>query len=159
MKPRVYIETTVVSYLTARPARDVVAVGMQQSTRDWWSLHSPAYTLCTSSLVWDEIGRGAPDAVAKRQAILKPIPQLDLSSEVGRLAQVLVQNKGVPAKAAEDAVHIAVAAVHAVPFILTWNFRHIANAHLMGKLRTICADAGHVLPTICTPEQLKPLIQ
>jgi hypothetical protein len=157
MQSRVYLETTFVSYLTARPSRDIVAAGMQQTTREWWRLHASAYALCTSSLVWDEIGRGAPEAVVLRQAVLKSVPQLELSSEVGRLAQLLIEKKGVPAKAAEDAVHIAVAAVHAVPFILTWNFRHIANANLMERLREICADAGHALPTICTPEQLKPL--
>ncbi len=157
MQSRVYLETTFVSYLTARPSRDIVAAGMQQTTQEWWSLHASAYALCTSSLVWDEIGRGSPEAVALRQAVLKSVPQLELSSEVERLAQLLIEKKGVPAKAAEDAVHIAVAAVHAIPFILTWNFRHIANANLMEKLRAICADAGHSLPTICTPEQLKPL--
>jgi hypothetical protein len=157
MQPRVYLETTFVGYLTVRPSRDIVAAGMQQSTQEWWRDHAGKYVLCTSSLVWDEIGKGAPEAVSLRQAILKPVPLLELGSEVERLAGLLLKRKGVPPKAAEDAVHIAVAAVHAVPFILTWNFRHIANANLMERLRLICSDAGHTLPIICTPEQLKPL--
>ena len=157
MKPQVYLETTFISYLTARPSRDVVALGMQQSTLDWWQSCAGAYRLCTSSLVWDEVNRGSPEAVGRRRAALTGLPQLELTVEVERLAVTLIDRKGVPAKAAEDAVHIAVAAVHAVPFILTWNFRHIANANLGEKLRAICAGEGYQLPTICTPEQLKPL--
>jgi predicted nucleic acid-binding protein len=157
MKPQVYLETTFVSYLTARPSRDVVALGMQQTTVDWWQNQAGAYRLCTSSLVWDEINRGSPDAVERRRAVLADMALLDLNPAVEKLALELIRKKGVPAKAAEDAAHIAVAAVHEVPFILTWNFRHIANANLVEKLRAICDGEGYRLPTICTPEQLKPL--
>ena len=154
MKPRVYVETSIVSYLTARPARDIVIAGRQQSTRDWWAGAKERFELMTSELVREEAAVGDRDAAQSRLAAIEPLPVLGATPEVARLAQALVDAKAVPERAAQDAVHIAIAAVHRVPFLVTWNFRHIANAAVRPRIEAVCRDVGIEPPLLCTPEQL-----
>ncbi len=154
MKPRVYVETSVVSYLTARPARDIVIAGRQQSTRDWWAGAKERFELVISELVWEEAAVGDRDAAQSRLAAISPLPVIGATPEVARLARALVDAKAVSERAAQDAVHIAIAAVHRVPFVVTWNFRHIANAAARPRIEAVCRDAGIDPPLLCTPEQL-----
>ena len=154
MKPRVYVETSVVSYLTARPARDIVIAGRQQSTRDWWAGATERFELVISELVREEAAVGDRGAAQSRLAIISPLPVIGATLEVARLARVLVDTKAVPERAAQDAVHIAIAAVHRVPFLVTWNFRHIANAAARPRIEAVCRDGGIDPPLLCTPEQL-----
>jgi len=140
MKPRVYVETSVVSYLTARPARDIVIAGRQQSTRDWWAGAKERFELVISA--------------QSRLAAISLLPVIGATPEVARLARALVDAKAVPERAAQDAAHIAIAAVHRVPFVVTWNFRHIANAVARPRIEAVCRDAGIAPPLLCTPEQL-----
>ncbi len=154
MKPRVYIETTVISYLTARPARDVVIAGHQQSTRDWWATAAERFELVISELVREEAGAGDPDAVRARLTLLASLALLDATTEAQELAEKLVSASAVPEAATRDAAHIAIAAANGIEYLVTWNFRHIANAVTRPQIESVCRQAGFESPVICTPEEL-----
>jgi len=153
MKPKAYLETTIVSYLAASPSRDIVIAGHQQITREWWE-HRNRFELFVSEAVVEEATRGDAAVAARRAALLSGIPVLDLAAEVHELANRLLLVRAVPAKALIDAVHIAVAAVNRVDYLLTWNCTHIANAAVRGKIEQACRAAGLQAPAICTPEEL-----
>ena len=154
LKPKVYLETTIPSFLAARASRDVVIVGQQQATRDWWQDRRQRYQLLISGLVLAESRRGDAEAAKEREAILAVCGVLEFDAAAERLARAILNSRLLPAKAAVDAAHIAVAAVHGVDFLLTWNCRHIANAAIVDRVRAVIADAGHVPPVICTPLEL-----
>ena len=154
MVERVYIETTFVSYLTARASRDVVIAGHQQSTHEWWDTRRTSYELCVSQLVLDEAGAGDAQAAQERLLILRPMLVLETTADALELAKELLQAGALPAKAADDALHIAVAATKAVPYLLTWNCRHLANATMRPVIETVCKAKGFKAPIICTPEEL-----
>ncbi|MEO5804374.1 MAG: type II toxin-antitoxin system VapC family toxin, partial [Verrucomicrobiota bacterium] len=128
MKPKVYLETTIVSYLTARPARDVIMTATLEQTKKWWASERNRFDLFISDIVIREASSGDATAVRKRIEILRAIVALETDSEVQSLARVFLQNMALPAKAADDALHIAIAAVNQMDYLLTWNCRHIANA-------------------------------
>jgi predicted nucleic acid-binding protein len=153
MKPTVYVETTVPSYLTAWPSRDVVRAGEQQLTRDWWARRSE-YELRVSSLVLLECRAGDPDAAALRLAALDGVPVLAQAPEAEELAATLLREVPLPARAAADALHIAVAAVNGVSYLVTWNCTHIANASLRPQIEAACRRSGYEPPVICTPREL-----
>lgn len=155
MLQRVYIETTFVSYLTARPSRDVVILGHQQSTKDWWDDCRRDYQLCISELVIQEAGAGDPKAAQERLDVLKEMVLLETRQEAQDLAKELVRAGALPAKAFEDALHIAVAAHQKMTYLLTWNLRHMANATMRSMIEAVCADKGYKAPIICTPEELR----
>ncbi len=154
MKRRVYIETTVASYLTARPSRDLVVAAHQEITVEWWADHRPRFDLYISELVLREAGRGDESAAAKRLAELVGIEVLDLDDGARELARLFVVRKLIPEKAVEDAFHVAVATAQGMDFLLTWNCRHIANAEVIERLEAVCLELGYRMPTLCTPEQL-----
>ena len=126
--PRVYIETTIPSFLAARPSRDVVIAGKQETTQLWWELRAPRFELFVSPFVWDEAGLGDPDVARRRCELLAGLAVLAVDAEATRIAEALVTSGSIPPKAASDASHIAVATRHGMDFILTWNCTHIANA-------------------------------
>ena len=154
MAERVYIETTVVSYLTARPNRDVVIAGHQQVTHEWWGTRREIYELCVSQMVLGEAGAGDPQAAQERLEVLQVMTLLETTVEALALAKELIQASALPAKAADDALHIAIAATNGVPFLLTWNCRHLANATMRPMIESVCAGMGLKAPIICTPEEL-----
>ena len=154
MKSRVYIETTIVSYLTARPSRDIVIAGRQQDTRDWWNNQRGKFELCTSNLVLDEVASGDSSAARERSEILKPLIVLHMDDTAANLADALIEAGAVPKKAAEDALHIAIAVTNGVHFLLTWNCSHIANVMMRGKIDAVCRRAGFQPTAICTPVEL-----
>ena len=151
---RVYIETTVVSYLTARPHRDIVIAGHQQSTHDFWDFHRAKYELCTSALVIREASAGDPQAAQERLDALKAMIVLDAQREANELAVELVRAGALPPKALDDALHIAIAAEQRIPYLLTWNLRHMLNATMRPLILTVCDDNRFKAPIICTPEEL-----
>lgn len=151
---RVYIETTVVSYLTARPSRDVVLAGHQQVTHDWWNTRRTHYELCVSELVLDEAGAGDGQAAQERLLVLQPMLVLETTTEAFELAEELLRAGALPSKAADDALHIAIAATKAIPYLLTWNCRHLANATMRPLIESVCIAKGLKAPIICTPEEL-----
>ena len=155
MMERDYIETTFVSYLTARASRDVVIAGHQQSTKEWWKDCRGDDQLCASELVFREAGAGDPQAAQERLDVLKDMLLLETQQEAQELAKELVQAGALPAKAFEDALHIAVAAHQKIPYRLTWNLRHMANATMRPLIETVCANQGYKAPIICTPEELR----
>ncbi|MEX1095851.1 MAG: type II toxin-antitoxin system VapC family toxin [Planctomycetales bacterium] len=154
MPQRVYIETTFVSYLTARPSRDVVIAGHQQTTHEWWDTRRASYELCVSQLVLGEAGAGDPQAALERLAVLNAMTPLETTADALDLAKELIQAGALPAKAADDALHIAIAATNGVPYLLTWNCRHLANATMRPMIESVCASKGLKAPIICTPEEL-----
>ena len=154
MKPKVYLETTIPSLLTAWPSRDVLIAGQQQATRDWWKERRHRYELYVSVLVMKEAERGDATAATQRLVALKACQVLPYPKEAEELTQALLSSRLIPAKAGTDAAHIAIAAVHGMAFLLTWNCRHIANATIVEKLRDVCAREGFPAPVICTPHEL-----
>ena len=154
MKPRAYIETSVISYLTAKPSRDVIVVAHQQLTREWWEGHRQRFELCSSQILVEEASAGDPEAAQKRLAASAELPVLDLTRDVADLANELVNGGVIPPKHIRDAFHIAAAAVHGMDYLVTWNCTHIANAELRQSVEAACRERGYRLPIICTPEEL-----
>jgi predicted nucleic acid-binding protein len=154
MKPKVYIETTVISYLTAWPSRDVVIAGHQQVTREWWKTAGNRHELWASELVVHEASAGDPIAARDRLAELDNLQMLTTSTSAENLAAELIDSGAVPPQAAEDALHIALAVTNGIDYLVTWNCRHIANAALRSKIERVCRDAGYQPTVICTPEEL-----
>jgi hypothetical protein len=154
MPERVYIETTIVSYLTARPNRDVVIAGHQQTTHDWWDNQRKSYEICVSQLVLGEAAAGDPQAAQERLAVLNAATFLETTPGALAVAKELIRAGALPAKAADDALHIGIAAANGVPFLLTWNCRHLANATMRPLIEAVCAAQGLKAPIICTPEEL-----
>lgn len=153
MKSTVYVETSIVSYLTARPARDLVLAAHQQVTRDWWEARE-AFGLYVSRLVLEEASFGDGQAARRRLDALAELPLLDIPPEAEALGLALVRRLALPANAALDALHISVATVHGIEYVLTWNCKHMANAMMRGKIEAVCRDAGYEPPIICTPLEL-----
>jgi PIN domain len=153
MNPSVYVETSIVSYLAARPSRDVIVAAHQELTRRWWKGRR-SYRLFVSQIVRDEVVVGDPTARAKRVRMLHGIPALAVGEEATRLAAELIRRGALPKKATVDAFHIGIAAAHQIDYLLTWNCKHIANATMRGTIDAICRSAGLTPPTICTPEEL-----
>jgi hypothetical protein len=154
MRPKVYIETTIVSYLTGRPARDVVALAHQQVTREWWETKRSSYELYASGAVIAEAERGDPEAARARLAVLATLPRLAATSESEVLAPILLRKTGLPDEAFVDMSHVSIAAVHGMQYLLTWNCRHIANAAVKRIVERICRERGYEPPVMCTPEEL-----
>lgn len=151
----VYIETTVIGNIAGRLHPNANVAARQEITREWWTTASGLYRLVTSRLTLDECADGDPTAAAERLEVVTAIPLLAESTDAEMLASLLIERKAVPKSQPRDAAHIAIAAVHGVQFICTWNFRHILNPHLQSEIASTCRDAGFVPPVICTPEQLK----
>lgn len=154
MKPAVYIETTIVSYLTAWPSRDLIVAAHQQLTREWWEHQRAKFELFISQAVLQEASVGDVDAAQLRLDTLAGLPLLELRPEALQLARVLIDRGPLPAKAAVDALHIALAAVHGVDYLLTWNCKHIANATMRSAIDAICRAQGYEPAVLCTPEEL-----
>jgi hypothetical protein len=152
--PSAYIETTIPSYYVARPAMNIIQASRQASTRMWWDGGCSNFDLFTSQEVFQEAKLGDHEMARQRMELLSSLPKLELTEEVGALAQRLIQAGLVPEKAASDAVHIAVASVHQMNYIVTWNFKHIANPYTRDRLRAVVADAGFRLPVMSSPEEL-----
>jgi hypothetical protein len=155
MRPRVYIETTVLSYLTAWPSRDLVRAAHQQITIEWWAARD-AFELFVSDAVLAEIGRGDTAAAEERIAVCEGIQVLAATDDAQEIAYALLDAGAIPRKAAIEAVHISIATVHGMDFLLTWNCTHIVNAVMRPKIERVCRNAGFEPPTICTPEELPP---
>jgi hypothetical protein len=150
----VYVETSIFSYLAARPSRDLLAAARQQLTERWWHDHRHRFELFVSPVVEMEAGKGDPEAARRRLSAMAGIPALAVTDAVEQLAGRLIKDGAVPATAIDDAVHVALAAVHRMDYLLTWNCRHIANAEKKSAIRETCIAQGHPYPEICTPEEL-----
>jgi len=150
----VYVETSILSYLTARPTRDLLATARQQMTREWWDTERGRFDLHVSPLVDQEAKRGDPDAARRRVEALGDLPTLEIVDEAYDLASALIAEGALSPSAEDDATHIALAAVHGMDYLLTWNCRHIDNAETKPIVRSVCTTHGYSCPEICTPEEL-----
>ncbi|MBI4613554.1 MAG: type II toxin-antitoxin system VapC family toxin [Planctomycetes bacterium] len=153
MSLKVYLETTIASYLAAHPSRDLIVAAHQRVTHDWWSKRR-RFDVFVSKAVFVEAETGDPEAVSRRLRVLEGISVLEAGQEVAALAKALLSAGAIPEKAAVDAVHVAVAAVNGMDFLLTWNCAHIANAAVRRRIEQVCLAAGYRPPIICTPEEL-----
>lgn len=153
-KKTVYIETSVVSYLTARPTGDLLAAAWQKVTLDWWETQRSRFDLRASSVTMAEAGKGDREAQARRLAVMADVSLLPITEAAVELSTGLIAGNALPAKAKNDALHVAVAAVHGVDYLLTWNFRHLDNAETKPIMRRVCAEYGYAVPEICTPGEL-----
>jgi hypothetical protein len=154
MKPKVYIETTIPSYLVANPSRDLLMAAHQELTHRWWREHREEFELFISDLVTRECKAGDPRMASKRIELLSGLPSLEIGPESLEIARSLISKGPLPTKAESDAFHIAVAAVNAMDYLLTWNMKHIANAAMRKTIEERCRDAGFEPPVICTPDGL-----
>jgi len=154
MKPSLYLESTIPGYLVAPPSRDLLVAAHQQVTAEWWRTRRIGFDLYVSQFILDEIGRGDAEVAKRRLAAVQGIPLLDIKEDVLDLAAGFLTLKIIPRKAGTDAIHIALAAVHHVDFLLTWNCKHIANAALIRDIEGVCRMRGFPCPVICTPEEL-----
>jgi predicted nucleic acid-binding protein len=153
-KPTVYIETTIPSFLTARPSNNLILAGKQEVTRLWWENRKDKYHLCVSQYVLDEASKGDKDAAKKRMEVIEKIELLEIDEEVILLTRVIMNSGLIPAKADTDAGHIAIAARYGIDYLITWNCTHIANAEILSRINYVVFEAGFILPTICTPDEL-----
>jgi len=150
----VYLETTIPSYLTSRPARDLILAGEQLLTHQWWDDRRQGFHLCVSELVFKEVARGDPELARTRLSLISDLKVLAADSEVDRLASVFMRSGLIPKKAVSDAVHVAISCRHEVDILLTWNCRHIANAQILRQLSALVERNGYRLPVVCTPIEL-----
>jgi predicted nucleic acid-binding protein len=150
----VYIETTIVSYLTARPSRDLVLRAHQQIARRWWRTRRSDFDLFISPLVLQEAGDGDAKAAARRLAAVSDVPILAAVPGALAIAHALRNRGPIPSRAEADAMHIAIAAAHGVEYLLTWNCTHIANAQMRPDIERLCREEGFEPPILCTPEEL-----
>ncbi len=154
MKPTLYLETTIPSYLTARPTRDPLMAGQLAATKQWWRLRRNDFELFASQLVLDEAARGDASAARRRQTLLAKLPVLPLTSEVEELITAIAGTHLIPPNASDDAVHIAIATASRMHFLLTWNCRHINNREILPQIERLCAGLGYTCPVVCTPLEL-----
>jgi len=154
MKPKVYLETTIPSYLVGRRSRDLMVAAHQQITEEWWELRRAKFDLYTSELVLYEVRAGDSRLANRRLELLEGIPLLPVTDEILEIAEELILRGIIPRKAARDAAHIAIATVYSCDYLLTWNCRHIANAELDRGIRRVVDCHDFEMPGLCTPEEL-----
>jgi hypothetical protein len=154
VKKSLYLETTVVSYLTARMSRDLLIAGHQQATQRLWPKLTSEYETYISALVYEEAGKGDREQAKRRLSAIKAFPMLDIEEEARELAEKILAAWGIPREFPEDALHVAVAAVNEIEIIVTWNFGHLSNPFTRMKIRKAVESEGYRCPEICSPEEL-----
>ena len=150
----VYVESSVISYITARPSRDVVTSARQSITIEWWDNRRSKYDVYISELVIEEIASGDKNAAQKRLNVVKDIPNLEIKLVAKELADLLISEGAVPENSPEDALHIGLAAAHGADYLLTWNFKHINNATKRAEIVRVIENQGYISPILCSPEEL-----
>ena len=154
MKPKVYIETSVISYLAARPSRDLIIAGRQAETHEWWENRRHRFELLISIVVENEIGKGDHIQAARRKSWIEGITSVVVSEDAGSLSEALLSAGAIPVGSEEDALHIAIAATQKADYLTTWNFRHINNAEKSRHIVSVVQAFGLECPRICSPEEL-----
>lgn len=154
MKQKIYLETSVISYLAARPSRDLIVAANQQMTEEWWVSYKDDYELFVSQIVIEEASGGDPHAAERRLSIIKDMALLGMTEDILSLAKQFIESGLLPQNAARDALHIAIATIHGIDYLLTWNCKHIANATIRNDIAKICHLNGYEISVICTPQEL-----
>ena len=153
-KKKVYVETSVIGYLVARPSRDVIKNAWQVATREWWENVGCNYELYVSPVVEREAAKGDADAAARRLAVIRTLPSISIRNEMVALAEKLLDETAVPRTSFDDALHISAAVIGGMDFLLSWNCRHIANPETRPIIRRVCEEMGYRYPEICTPFEM-----
>lgn len=154
MKPKAYVETSIVSYLTAKPSKDIRVMANQSTTLEWWDTRRAHFDLFVSEFVVAEAALGDSEAASRRLEVIENIAELEATEEVRLLGKALISEGPIPPQAEIDAYHIAIAAVNGMEYLLTWNCTHIANAAMRPKIESVCREHGYEPPIICTPQEL-----
>jgi predicted nucleic acid-binding protein len=150
----VYLETTIISYLIARPSADLLVAAHQHTTEEWWTNRRHDFECYVSQVVIDEVSAGNQEIAKKRIEIISKFAVLDVTEEAEQLTMLILTEGAIPPHEVRDAAHIAVAAVNDMDYLLTWNCKHLANAQIIRKISVICNRYGYNMPVICTPEEL-----
>jgi predicted nucleic acid-binding protein len=153
VRPKVYVETTIVSYLVARRTRNLIVGAHQELTRRWWRQRR-RFEIFVSPLVIEEASRGDVAARSRRVRLLRDLALLEVNDDSRAVGRQLLAKGSLPAQAAGDALHIALAAVHGMEYLVTWNCRHIANAWMRSRIEQVIRGLGYEPPILCTPEEL-----
>jgi hypothetical protein len=153
-KPTVYVETTVIGHLVGRILPDPVVAGRQTVTRNWWPVAAKKHRLFVSRLVADECAAGDAEAAIERLAVLDSLEFLAASTDADELAKQLIAGRAIPETEPRDAAHVSLAAINGIQYLVTWNFKHIANAATRVAIESVCRKAGYEPPIICTPDEL-----
>ena len=153
-KPNVYIESTVVSYLVARPSSNPISAARQRASQQLWKDYADKFEFVISPIVRDEIRQGDANAAQRRLEFTSSLKVLGLSPEIDILAQKLLDTGAIPQNSEPDAQHIAIATVHRVEYLVSWNHKHMVNEHKREHINQVCQEAGFQATTICTPTQL-----
>jgi len=154
MKSTLYVETSIISYLTARPSRDPIVSARQQLTQVWWEQYRNEFELFISGYVIQEARIGDSVAAQRRLDALQDISVLPSTNEVEKLALEIRNYGTLPEKATLDSLHIAMAISHRIEYLLTWNLKHLANPVLQRKIYTFLSENNHPICTIATPNEL-----
>jgi hypothetical protein len=153
-KQSVYLETTIVSYYTSKPSRDIVALAHQEITKEWWPMAITRYNIFISEIVVEEAGLGDSEASKRRLEEIKDFPHLELNEKVEEMAKIYVEKLEIPESSIRDGIHLAIACIHNIDYLVTWNCKHLANGEIIKKLMKINKSLGIHTPIICTPEEL-----
>lgn len=153
-RPTAYIETTVIGHLVARMLADPIVAGRQAVTRLWWPTAIAKYRFFVSKVVADECAAGDAEASKERLEVLDSLEFISTSSSVDELARKLIEEFAIPKSEPRDAIHISLAAVNGLEYLVSWNFKHIVNPTTRSAIERVCRDAGYVPPMICTPDEL-----
>jgi PIN domain len=155
MKPRLYLETSVISYLVGwLNQQSILVAHNQEFTREWWSLRRKNYDLFSSAVAVNEARKGDAPLARERLNFLAETTLLDVNDAALTLAAELLHRTRIPAKAAVDALHVAVAAVHGMDYLISWNCKHIVNGNMLPQVYGVCRAYGYEPPLICTPQEL-----
>lgn len=154
-KKKVYVETTVVSNLTARPSHNPIDAAAQIASQAWWCGALERFDLFVSTLVESEASKGDASAAERRLSVVREMKMLPIDGRMLELAEKLLEATAVPRTSYDDAVHIATAAIHGMDYLVTWNCSHIANVETRPLIRKTIETAGFVPPEICTPLEMK----
>ncbi len=154
MKESIYLDTSVVSYHTSNPSRDIIVLAHQEITRQWWHKAVKRYDVFISEVVIEEASFGDPEAAKRRLEELIDFPHLELDNKVEEMAKIYMERLDIPEKSFRDAAHLALASTHNIDYLVTWNCTHLANGAVIKKLVMINNSLGIHTPIICTPEEL-----
>jgi len=157
MLPRLYLETTIPSYLVARRSRDLRLAADQEATEEWWQERRQSFELFISETVLREVRRGDPAFASARLALVRKLPILPPLTAAEDLTERLLKDRIIPITAVDDAVHLGLAAAHRMDFLLTWNCTHINNRYILRRIERTCSAIHLVCPVICTPDELMNL--
>lgn len=153
MRARIYLETTLVSYLTSKPSRDITRASRQASTQELWD-RLDAFEPYASDLVVGEAEQGDPDAAAERLRAIERMPVLEITDEARLIADALLHASAIPESEPEDALHLGIAAANGMDMVVTWNFKHLNNPFTRLLVRQTIENTGYLCPEICSPEEL-----